>query len=278
MNKTIENKLKSFFTYTSLIIIVFLINIPLLSMIGTALKTDRAAMTTITLLPRAISFTSFRTVLFETPFGMQLINSFYIATFVTIACIIISSFAGYAISRFRGKIFSLYAIMLLSLQMFPSVLLLIPLFVIFKNLGLIDTHLSILISYTAIGLPFSTWMLKGFFDTIPISLEESAMIDGCSRFQSYYRIVLPLSAPGIASVGIFTFILAWNEYLLASVFLRSESNYTITVGLQQFVQQYSSQWAELMSASTLATIPAVIILLFAQKYLIKGLTAGAVKG
>ena len=273
-----KSNLSNIFTYVVLTVISVFINIPLIAMIGTALKTNRATMTTFTLFPRQFDISTFKTVLLESPFGINLINSLYIATTVTIACIIIASFAGYAISRFKGLFFSVYSILLLALQMIPRVLLLIPLFILFKHLNLIDTSLSVMISYTAIGLPFSTWMLKGFFDTIPISLEESAMIDGCSRFQSYYKIVLPLAAPGIASVGIFTFILAWNEYLFASVFLRSESNRTITIGLERFVQQYSSQWAELMSASTLATIPAIIILLFAQKYLIRGLTAGSVKG
>lgn len=273
-----KKKLEDLFTYIALSIIVILINIPLIAMLGTALKTNRATMTTSTLFPRQIDFTTFKTVLFESPFGRNLFNSFYIAFIVTFACIVIASFAGYAISRFKGLVFGFYSMLLLALQMLPRVLLLIPLFILFKNLNLIDTPLSVIISYTAIGLPFSTWMLKGFFDTIPISLEESAMIDGCSRFQSYYKIVLPLAAPGIAAVGIFTFILAWNEYLFASVFLRSEANRTITIGLERFVQQYTSQWAELMSASTLATIPAIIILLFAQKYLIQGLTAGSVKG
>lgn len=264
--------------YILLIIFVFLINLPTLSMVGTALKSRQEALSSSALLPKEFHFENFIYVLGQTTFSRNLLNSFLVAIVVTLSCIIVSSLAGYAISRFKSRFMSMYSTLLLVLQMFPGVLLLIPLFIIYKSLGLIDNTWSVILSYTTANLPFSIWMLKGFFDTIPFELEESAMIDGSSQFRAYYSIVLPISMPGISTVGIFTFINAWNEYMLASIFLRSDEVQTLTVGLEKFVLQYSSDWASLMAASTIATIPTLIFLLFAQKYLIEGLTAGAVKG
>lgn len=265
-------------TYIVLIILIFLINLPTLSMVGTALKAQDEALRTSSLFPRVPHFENLYNVVVKTAFGRNVINSLIVSTSVTIFCIAIASFAGYAISRFRGGVFSFYSTLLLMLQMFPLILLLIPLFIIFKAMRLIDTPFSVILAYTAWNLPFSIWMLKGFFDSIPFDLEESAMVDGCSQFTSYLRIVLPISAPGISTVGIFTFVNSWNEYMLASIFLRSDEIKTITVGLQKFTQQYQTDWAGLMAASTISTIPTLIFLLFAQKYLIQGLTAGAVKG
>jgi len=128
------------------------------------------------------------------------------------------------------------------------------------------------------NLAFSIWMLKGFFDTLPQELEQAAMVDGCTRFGAWLRIVIPISLPGIGTVAIFTFINSWNEYTLASIFLRRDEVQTMTVGLQKFVLQFSSDWPLLMSASAMATLPTIIFLIFAQKLLIQGMTAGAVKG
>lgn len=269
---------KNAWVYLVIIIVVYIINIPFMSMVGTSLKTKAAAMSTTSLLPKVWTLENYVYVFKGTTFAVNLLNSFYVSILVTLSCIFIAAMAGYALSRFRGKFFSGYSVFMLLLQMFPGVLLLIPLFIIYNQLNIINTPMSVILSYLAINLPFSIWMLKGFFDTISFSLEESAMIDGCSQFRTFWKIVMPISAPGLCSVAIFTFITSWNEYMLASIFLRSDSVQTLTVGLQKFVQQYTSDWAALMAASTISTIPTIIFLLVAQKYLIEGLTAGAVKG
>jgi ABC-type glycerol-3-phosphate transport system permease component len=164
------------------------------------------------------------------------------------------------------------------LQIFPSVLLLLPLFILFSSLNLNNTLYCLILAYTATNLAFSTWMMSGFFDSVPKELEEAGMVDGCTRFQTYYRIILPTSLPGIATVGIFTFINAWNEYTLASVLVQRKTIQTMTVGLQKFVEEFTTDWAALMAASSLAIIPTLVVLIVAQKYLIQGMTAGAVKG
>ena len=154
--------------------------------------------------------------------------------------------------------------------MFPTILLLLPLFLIFKNLGLVNTIYALIITYTAMNLPFSIWLVRSFFSTIPTDLEEAARIDGCSQFKTFYKIILPLALPGLATVAIFTFV--------NSLFLRSDDIYTLTVGLHSFINQHSFQWSNLMSASTVSVLPTVLFLVIAQKYLIQGLSAGATKG
>ena len=268
----------NFFTYLVLIIVVFIINLPTLSMLGTAFKSKSEALSTISLLPSKFHIDSFKYVLGSTDFGSNILNSIYISLVVSLFCIIISAFAAYAISRFKSRLFSLYSVALLLIQMFPGVLMLIPMYLIFKNLNLVDTPYSVMLAYTAIHLPFSIWMLKGFFDTISVELEQSAMVDGATQFRSFISIVLPISLPGIATVGIFAFINSWNEYMLASVLLKSDNVMTVTVGLEKFVQQYTSDWPALMAGSSLAIVPSLLFLLFVQRYLIEGLTAGSLKG
>jgi len=265
-------------TYLALIILIFLVNLPFLSMLGTALKSRAEALSSVRLFPREIHFENFVYVITKTNYSRNLLNSFVAASTATISCVVLASLGGYTISRFRSRFFTFYSFFLLVIQMFPLILFLIPLFIIFNTFNLIDTLGSVILSYTAINLPFSIWMLKGFFDTIPFELEQSAMIDGCSQFKCYRLIVLPVAMPGITTVAIFTFINSWNDYLLASIFLRADAAKTLTVGLRTFVQQFTTDWGYLMAASTIASVPTLIFLVVAQKYLIRGLMSGSMKG
>lgn len=273
-----NSKLKKGLLFLLLAFLAFLVNIPNISMIGTALKPFGGYMSDTSLFPLKPDLSMINKVLFSTSFGQYLWNSVIIALAVVAFCVVFASCAGYALSRCRGKVFSGYVVFLLILQMFPLVLVLIPLFWIFKTLGLVDNQLSVAISYIAINLPFATWMLKGFFDSISIEIEEAAFIDGMGPAQSFLKIMLPLSLPGIATVAIFTFNNCWNEYMLASVFLRSNELQTMTIGLQMFQVQNNADWSTMMAASTIALIPSIIFLVFMQKYIVQGLTAGAVKG
>ena len=273
-----NSKLKKGLLFLLLAFLAFLVNIPNISMIGTALKPFGGYMSDTSLFPLKPDLSMINKVLFSTSFGQYLWNSVIIALAVVAFCVVFASCAGYALSRCRGKVFSGYIVFLLILQMFPLVLVLIPLFWIFKTLGLVDNQLSVAISYIAINLPFATWMLKGFFDSISIEIEEAAFIDGMGPAQSFLKIMLPLSLPGIATVAIFTFNNCWNEYMRASVFLRSNELPTMTIGLQMFQVQNNADWSTMMAASTIALIPSIIFLVFMQKYIVQGLTAGAVKG
>ena len=162
--------------------------------------------------------------------------------------------------------------------MFPIILALIPLFLLFRPLGLINTPFSVIIVYAVVNLPFVTWMARSYFDTIPRELEEAALIDGCSHYGAFLRIVLPLTGPGLAAVSIFAFLLSYNEFFVANVFLRTQSAMTLPVGLQMFMQQFATDWGRLMAASTLTMLPTLVLFLFVQKFITHGAVAGGVKG
>ena len=264
-------------TYVTLVIIILVLNLPFLSMLGTALKPSKDAMT-VELFPSNPTFENFVNIFTNTNFPRYLLNSFIVEIVAMVLCTVFAATAGYVIARKSTFFFRSYGVTLLLLQMFPTILLLLPLFLIFKNLGLVNTIYALIITYTAMNLPFSIWLVRSFFSTIPTDLEEAARIDGCSQFKTFYKIILPLALPGLATVAIFTFVNSWNDYLMASLFLRSDDIYTLTVGLHSFINQHSFQWSNLMSASTVSVLPTVLFLVIAQKYLIQGLSAGATKG
>lgn len=261
-----------------LLVIVFFVNLPIITMVLNSFKSNTEIMTSASLLPRQLKFDNYAYVNGKTNFWVQFKNSWIVAFYGTGISILIAAFAGYAISRYRTRGLSIFSNSLLMLQMFPIILVLIPLFILFRTMNLIDSYYSVIILYVTVHLPFAIWMYKGFFDSIPKELEEAAWIDGCSRLKGFLRIVLPISGPGIAAVAIFSFLFSWNEYLIANVFLRNEQYMTIPVGLQLFMQQYSTDWGGLTAAATLAMLPVLIFFLFIQKYMIHGAVAGSVKG
>jgi arabinogalactan oligomer / maltooligosaccharide transport system permease protein len=163
-------------------------------------------------------------------------------------------------------------------QMFPGVILLIPLYNLFVSLGLYDNIFGLVIAYATTALPFSVWMLRNFFDAVPKELDEAARVDGLGPFRTFWRIVLPLTIPGIAVVGFFNFMASWNEFMMAFTILQSDSNLTLPVGIQRFVFQTGADWQYLTAAAVLVTIPVLVIFIWAQRYLISGLTGGSVKG
>ena len=162
--------------------------------------------------------------------------------------------------------------------MLPSVVIIIPLFIVMRNMGLLNNHCSLLVSYSTFTLPLCIWMLKGFFDGIPRELEEAAMIDGCSVGSAFFKVILPLTLPGIAASGIFAFIGAWNEFVFAMTFLNTNELYTMPVGLNTFFGQFTVEWNQLMAASVFFTIPSLIFFMLVRKYLAMGMMSGSVKG
>ncbi|EAC9669760.1 carbohydrate ABC transporter permease, partial [Listeria monocytogenes] len=163
-------------------------------------------------------------------------------------------------------------------QMVPGVLLLIPIYMIFKGLGLINSYAALILAYSTFVIPLSTFMMKGFFDSVPLSLEESAELDGASRFRTLVQIILPVSIPSLVSTGLYTFVTAWNEYMFGYVLINDVAHRTLTPGITLFRGQFTTDWGNLMAASVLAVIPVTIIFVFLQRYLISGLMSGAVKG
>lgn len=268
------------FIYLITFAVCFVMMLPVISMFGTSLKTKTKAMSDLGMFPKLqdVYLGNYAKVLQVDTFVKSIFNSLFVSLAAMVFCVAIAAFAGYAISRFKGRIFSGFIGLLLVLQMLPMMLTLIPMFTIYKNLGLNNTHSGLIVAYISSSLTFAIWLLKGFFDSVPRDLEESALIDGCSRFQAFLRIILPISKPGLATVAIFTFVRSWNEYMVARILIQSDELKTINLALQKFVQENLVDWSLLSTGAVIATVPTLFFLLFAQKYLVQGLMAGAVKG
>ncbi|WP_424928957.1 carbohydrate ABC transporter permease [Amaricoccus tamworthensis] len=204
-------------------------------------------------------------------------NSIYVSTLTTIFGVAVAVPAAYAFARFRFPGRNALFFSVLFRNMFPAVVFLMPLFIMMRWMGLVNTHASLVITYLTFGLPLSIWLLKGFYDNIPVELEQAARIDGCTRFQAFWMIVMPLSAPGIIATAIYSFITAWNEYVYALTFLNSDEKLTLPVGLQRFFTEYATNWPGLMAASFIMSVPVVVMFLVLQKYFVRALTEGAVK-
>jgi arabinogalactan oligomer / maltooligosaccharide transport system permease protein len=229
--------------------------------------------------PEQVSAENFRSLFADQPFARWLLNSIVISLATTVVGVFLASTAAYAFSRFRFPGRRAGLMMFLVSQMFPATLMLIPLYIlIVQVLGLESSYTGLVLMYTQTAIPLCVWMMKGYFDTIPKELEESALIDGASQSAIFFRIVLPLAKPAVAVTALFSFMTAWNEFVQAATFLNKEQMYTAPVGLRFFVSGFSEQWGYFAAGSIIAAIPVVVLFLFLQKHLVSGLTAGAVKG
>jgi multiple sugar transport system permease protein len=204
-------------------------------------------------------------------------NSLFVSTTTTILAVIVAVPAAYAFSRFDfpGRKFLFFAVLLRN--MFPAVIFLVPLFILMRLLGLVNTHGSLILTYLTFGLPLAIWLLKGFYDNIPYQLEQAARIDGATRFQAFLLIVMPLSVPGIIATAIYSFIGAWNEYIFAYTFLNRNEQLTLPVGIQRFFSENTTDFPGLMAASFMMSLPVVVLFLLLQRYFVRALTEGAVK-
>jgi len=229
--------------------------------------------------PAHVSMSNFQSLFHDQPFARWLLNSVIVAGATTILGVFLASTAAYAFSRFRFPGQRIGLMLFLVSQMFPGVLMMIPLYIIIVQwLGLGSSYIGLVLIYTVTAIPFCVWMMKGYFDTIPRELEESALIDGASQAMIFFRIVLPLAKPAVAVTALFSFMTAWNEFIQAATFMNREDMYTGPVGLRFFVGGFSQQWGYFAAGSVIAAIPVVVLFMFLQKYLVSGLTAGAVKG
>jgi arabinogalactan oligomer/maltooligosaccharide transport system permease protein len=229
--------------------------------------------------PENFSISNFTAVFADQPFARWLLNSVVVAGATTVLGVFLACTAGYAFSRFRfpGRRTGLMSFLVS--QMFPGTLMLIPLYIIIvKWLGLGSNWIGLILVYATTSIPFCVWMLKGYFDTIPKELEESAIMDGASVQTVFLKIILPLAKPAIAITALFSFMTGWNEFIVAATFMDKETMYTAPVGLRFFVGGFSQQWGFFAAGAIITAIPVVVLFMFLQKYLISGLTAGAVKG
>jgi multiple sugar transport system permease protein len=213
-----------------------------------------------------------------TPFSRFFANSLWVSSITMVATTVVSILAGFALARFRFAGRQTFLLVFLATQMFPAVLLIAPLLSQWYALGLIDTYQALIYSNFSFTVPFTVWMLVGYFESIPLELEESAMIDGCSRFGALCRVVLPLAAPGVAATAIFAFVASWSELLFAITFTSQTEMRTLSAGLLFMVGQYEIQWGQLSAGVIISTVPVAILFTYLQRHLIQGLSAGAVKG
>ncbi len=251
---------------------------PIYWIVNTSFKTDREIYAfPPTFLPDVPTLRQYVAILFESQFPAFIANSLLVAVSVTMLSVVISVLAAYPIARWRFAGRSTMARLIVVAYLLPPSLLFIPLFVVLRNLGLVDTLAGLTLAYLTFTVPFCTWMLIGSFRAVPAELDEAAAIDGATRLQSLLRVLLPITLPGIAVVCLFAFTHAWNEFLYALVFVYGAASQTFTAGLSGLVMGDTFIWGQLMAASVVAILPIAVIYLIAQKYLIEGLAAGSVK-
>ncbi len=277
MNK--KNYIVNFFTYLFLIFFTVIALYPIINVFTISIRPgNKLLSTSLAIIPDGATFKQYAELFTNRPFMLWVWNSTIVSAVVTFTGVALASTAGYALSRFQfvGKQSSMLA--LLTTQMFPATMLLLPMYIMLIKLELINSYLGIIIVYSATALPFCVWQMKGYYDTIPFSLEESARIDGCTRWQAFYKIIFPLAAPALVITALFSFMTAWSEYIVAAQVLQDTQLYTLPLGLKSFESNMSTEWGLYAAASLVVSIPVVALFVILSKWLVSGLTLGSVKG
>lgn len=278
MSRKTTNAVKQIFFYVFVIIFVGIIVLPFLWQFLTSVKPmSEISAIPAKWIPSEINIQYYFNVFEKHPFAKYLLNSFIVASLTTALSILIGASAAYALSRlrFRGKKLMLMAI--LSISMFPTIATLSPIYLLLKELRLLNTYAGLVIPYITFALPLSIWLLTNFFAQLPRGFEEAAAIDGCSRAGIFFRIMLPLIKPAVFSVALIVFINSWNEYIYALTFMTNDLMRTVPVGIAMFPSNYEMPWGDMAAASVIVTVPLIILVLIFQKRIIAGLTSGGVK-
>ncbi len=251
---------------------------PILRVLTISLRPgDNLLNESLRIIPKDATFDNYIKLFTEKPFLIWVRNSILVTLVVTIVGVILASFAGYSFSRFKFPGRKAGLLGLLVTQMFPATMLLLPLFIMISKLNLINSFLGLIIMYSASALPFCIWLMKGYYDTIPISLEESAMMDGANKFFAFRKIILPLAAPALVITALFSFMTAWNEYVVAAQVLWYDNMFTIPLGLKSLQGNMTTEWGMYAAGALLISIPVIILFLSLSKWLVSGLTLGSVK-
>ncbi|MFF1901842.1 carbohydrate ABC transporter permease [Kitasatospora sp. NPDC058218] len=255
---------------------------PVLVMLSSSLKPLQDVQGPFRWIPSTVTLRPYLDIWRTIPLGRYLVNSLIVAGGATLLSVLVAILAAYAVSRYRFRGRRLFTVTVLSTQMFPGILFLLPLFLIFVNVGnatgvaLYGSRGGLILTYLTFSLPFSIWMLVGYFDSIPRDLDEAALVDGCGPLQALLRIIVPAAVPGIVAVAVYAFMTAWGEVLFASVLTNDETR-TLAVGLRGYATLSDVYWNQVMAASLVVSVPVVAGFLLLQRYLVAGLTAGAVK-
>jgi len=222
---------------------------------------------------------NYQRVLQTNAFVRYLANNFTVAVMVTLVSLFASVFAGYALSRYPGKVNKAISLGLLSTQMYPVIGIIIALYTIFRSYGILNTHQGLVLAITAHTIPFCTWLIKGFFDDVPKSIEESAKIDGAGRFTILFRVVMPLAKPGLLAIGLYTFMQSWDDFIFGITLILSDRLRTLSAGVAlRFLGEVATDWGLVSTVAVMGVLPMIILIFFFQRYMVRGLTAGAVKG
>jgi ABC-type glycerol-3-phosphate transport system permease component len=274
-----KKKKNSIIVHICLIVICCLLNFPIFWMIATSLKGSAEAMQFPPgFLPEKATLENYRFVWTEMKFSRYFFNTIYVSGLTVLITLITGLTAGYAFARFKIKRKQQLLISILFFRMLPPILFIMPLFFLIQKIGLFDRLEGVVLSLTTLALPFAVWMMKNYFETIPKEIEEAATIDGCSRFQAFIRVMLPLAKPGIAATAVFCYLSAWNEFMFANTLIHTEAKRTLVVALYAYVGEFLIEWNKLMAASILTMIPVIIFFFLIHKHLSRGFSAGSVKG
>ena len=275
-----DSPFKRLLIHLALILACMISIYPILRVVSVSLRpNDRLLSTSLAIVPQNATLNAYRTVLVEKEFPVWLWNSLAITAATAVIGVVLAATSAYAFSRWRFPGRGPGLIFLLSTYMIPAPMMMVPIYILSTKLGLTQTYRGLVIAYSVTSVPFSFWMLKGYYDTIPRELEEAALIDGASRLSAFWRIMLPLSTPALAIVFLFSWMGAWSDYLFGRVMIASEKAlWTWPLGLRDFQSQFQTQWGMFSAASILVMIPVVALFLYSSKWLISGLTLGAVKG
>ncbi len=272
-------KKKSILVYTFLIVLTSVYFFPIYWMLITSFRDLGLSYSpTVSILPLPFTLDNYRYVLDEVGILNIWKNTIYMASISTLICVFLAVLSGYSLSRFAFRGRNLYGLWLYITQLLPPILVMIPLYVILTQLHFNNTLEGLIVASAANTLPFSIWMMKGYFDSIPQDLEEAALVDGCSRFGSIFRIVAPVSLPGIVTVVIFSFLGAYQNYLIPTMLIHSENLFVITLGVNKVTSWEWTYWGPMMAYGAFSTLPLIPFFAIMQRYIVKGLTLGAVKG
>ncbi len=274
-----KSKISLILKYLILIVITFITIYPVLRIISVSLRPGNLLLSTsLDIIPDNATLESFKTLFFDRPFLRWMLNSLIVSVSVTLVGVSFASTAGYAFSRYNFKGKNTGMVMMLVTQMFPVTMLLLPLFIMLVKLKIYDTFIGLIIIYTTTALPFCVWQMKGYYDTIPASLEEAALIDGCTPFSAFYKIILPLASPALVITALFSFMSAWSEYLVAAVVISDNKLFTLPLGLKLFQSSYTTEWGLYAAGAVVVSLPIVILFMILSRWLVGGLTLGSVKG
>jgi arabinogalactan oligomer/maltooligosaccharide transport system permease protein len=281
-----DSPFKSILIHATLIIACVIAVYPVLRVVTISLRPNDTLLTTdLRIIPENATLDNYKEVLFGAPeknrksdFFLWIWNSFSVVAITSVISVILAAISAYAFSRFRFPGREAGLVFLLTTQMIPAGMLLLPLFIMIAKLKMINTPLGLIIAYAVTSVPLTIWTLKGYYDTIPVDLEEAALIDGASRLTVFTKIILPLSTPALAIAFLFSFMGGWSEYLVARVVLQKNEIFTWPLGIFTFAQQFTVSWGQFAAASVLIAIPVMALFLYSSKWLISGLTLGSVKG